>query len=102
MPFRGLTQMTTTSTGASMSIGGGIFLMVVGAIMAFALDFQLARVDINLIGYILLVAGFLVLVLGIVSRVRRRRVESTYTVTVDPVTGERVTRRITDEGGRED
>ncbi|ROS73867.1 hypothetical protein EDF24_2870 [Curtobacterium sp. PhB130] len=85
-----------------MSIGGGIFLMVVGAIMAFALDFQLARVDINLIGYILLVAGFLVLVLGIVSRVRRRRVESTYTVTVDPVTGERVTRRITDEGGRED
>ncbi|ROS75181.1 hypothetical protein EDF24_2625 [Curtobacterium sp. PhB130] len=84
-----------------MSIGGGIFLMVVGAIMAFAFNFQLARVDIRLIGYILLAAGLLVLVFGIISRVRRRRYESTYVVDVDPVTGERVTRRIVEEGGPE-
>ena len=82
-----------------MSIGGGIFLMVVGAIMAFALNFQLARVDIRLVGYILLAAGLLVLVSGVVSRVRRRHFESTYIVEIDPVTGERVTRRIVDEGG---
>jgi hypothetical protein len=33
-----------------MSVGGGIFLMVVCAIMAFAFNFQLARVDIRLVG----------------------------------------------------
>ncbi|SBN63426.1 hypothetical protein GA0004736_2359 [Curtobacterium sp. 9128] len=84
-----------------MSIGGGIFLLVVGAIMAFALDFQLVGVDIQLIGSILLGAGVLVLLLGIISRLRRHRVESTYTVAVDPATGERIVRRRTEEGGPE-
>lgn len=84
-----------------MSIGGGVFLLIVGAILAFALNFQLVGVDIQLIGYILLGGGLLVLVLGIISRLRRRRVESTYTVAVDPVSGEQIIRRSTEEGGPE-
>lgn len=84
-----------------MSIGGGISLLVIGAILAFALNFQLARVDIQLIGYILMGAGAVVLMFGIVSRLRRHRIESTYTVAVDPVTGERIVRRSTEEGGPE-
>lgn len=80
-----------------MSIGGGIFLLVVGAILAFALDFTVAGVDIQLIGYILMVAGFLVLVLGLVLRFRPRRAATTVTTEIDPATGERIVRRRVDE-----
>jgi membrane protein implicated in regulation of membrane protease activity len=80
-----------------VSIGGGIFLLVIGAIMAFALDFTVVGIDIQLIGYILLVAGFLVLVLGLVLRFRPRRAETTVTTEIDPATGERIVRRRTDE-----
>ena len=79
-----------------MSIGGGIVLLVVGAILAFALDFQIVGVDIQLIGYILLAAGVVVLTLGIIGRFQRRHVESTTITSIDPATGRRITRR-TDE-----
>lgn len=83
-----------------MSIGGGIFLLVVGAILAFALDFTVVGIDIQLIGYILMVAGFLVLVLGIVLRLRPRRAETTVVTDIDPVTGERTVRRVDEDDTR--
>jgi len=79
-----------------MSIGGGIALIVIGAILAFALDFQVAGIDIQLIGYILIGAGVLVTILGIVFASRRRSTVSTTRSAVDPATGERVERRSTD------
>jgi len=83
-----------------MSIGGGIALIVIGAILAFALEFQVAGIDIMLIGYILIVAGIIVTILGIVFATRRRQVTSTSRSAVDPVSGEQVTRRSTrDDGG---
>ncbi len=82
-----------------MSIGGGIFLIVVGAILAFAVDFQVAGVNIHVIGYILMIAGVLGVILGIVLLTRRRRVTSTSRSAVDPATGERVSRRSTEDGG---
>ncbi|KQO84743.1 MULTISPECIES: DUF6458 family protein [unclassified Frigoribacterium] len=82
-----------------MSIGGGIALIVIGAILAFALDVQVAGIDIQLIGYILIAAGVLVTLLGIVLLTRRRQVTSTSRSAVDPTTGERVTRRSTEDGG---
>jgi nitrate reductase gamma subunit len=82
-----------------MSIGGGIFLIVVGAILAFALDFQVAGVNIHVIGYILMVAGVLGVILGLVLLTRRRTVTSTARSAVDPATGERVSRRSTEDGG---
>jgi membrane-bound ClpP family serine protease len=83
-----------------MSIGGGIALIVIGAILAFALDFQVAGIDIQLIGYILIAAGIIVTILGIVFATRRRQVTSTSRSAVDPVSGEQVTRRSTrDDGG---
>ena len=78
-----------------MSIGGGVFLLVVGAIMAFALDFTFVGVDIQLIGYILLVAGFLVL--GLVLRFRPRRAATTVVTEIDPVTGRRTVRRVDED-----
>jgi membrane-bound ClpP family serine protease len=85
--------------GEPMSIGGGIALIVIGAILAFALDVQVSGIDIQLIGYILIAAGVLITLLGIVFLTRRRQVTSTSRSAVDPVTGERVTRRSTEDGG---
>lgn len=42
-----------------MGIGSSIALIAVGAILAFAVQFSIAGVDIRVIGYILMVAGVL-------------------------------------------
>ena len=73
-----------------MSIGLGIFLIVVGAIFAFALQVQVDWIDLQLVGYICLIAGVLVTILGIVLLVRRRQSVTTSRTSIDPVAGERV------------
>jgi hypothetical protein len=40
-----------------MGLGTSIFLIAVGAILAFAVDFQVSGVDIHTVGLILLVVG---------------------------------------------
>ncbi len=75
-----------------MSIGTGIVLIVIGAILVFALNIDLTWVDLDLVGYILMGAGVVVLVLGLILLTRRRRVDSV-SRTLDPVAGERVTER---------
>ena len=76
-----------------MSIGLGIFLLVVGAVLVWALDLTVTGVDLQLIGYILLAAGALVTILGIVLMTRRRSSVSTTRTIADPANGEQVTRR---------
>ncbi|WP_105034707.1 DUF6458 family protein [Cryobacterium aureum] len=76
-----------------MSIGLGIFLLVVGAILVWALDITVTGVDLRLVGYILLAAGALVTILGIVLMTRRRNSVSTTRTIADPANGEQVTRR---------
>lgn len=78
-----------------MSIGSGIVLFVIGAILAFALQIDVAWVDVKLVGYILMGAGALVFLLGIVLLARRRQTESVTRTSVDPTVGEQVTRRTT-------
>ncbi len=82
-----------------MSMGAGIVLFVIGAILAFAVNVQVDWVNLDLIGYILMGAGFLVFVLGIVLLMRRRQTETVSRTAVDPVAGEQVTRRSTSESG---
>lgn len=55
-----------------MGIGAGIFLIVVGAIMAFALDVTLAGVDLQVVGWILMLAGVAGLILFFYFWNRRR------------------------------
>lgn len=52
-----------------VSIGGPIFVIVVGAILYWATDFDLADVDMNTVGLILLIAGaaWLVFSLGLAA-----------------------------------
>ncbi|WP_426625510.1 DUF6458 family protein [Leifsonia sp. McL0607] len=79
-----------------MSLGTGIVLFVIGAILAFALNVQVSWIDLHLVGYILMIAGAVGIVLGIILLARRRRTVATTHTAVDPVNGDRVTRRVDD------
>lgn len=82
-----------------MSIGAGIALIVIGAILAFAVNVEVEFVDLDLIGYILMGAGALVFVIGIVLLARRRSTETVSRSAVDPASGQRVTRNSTTTSG---
>lgn len=56
-----------------MSLGAGIFLIAVGAILSFAITVSPSWIDLQVVGYILMAAGVIVLILGIVLLMRRRR-----------------------------
>lgn len=47
-----------------MGIGVGIFLLAVGAILAFGVRDNVSNVDLTVVGYVLMGAGVLGLVLG--------------------------------------
>ena len=55
-----------------MGIGVGIFLIVVGAIITFALDVSVAGIDLDVVGWILMLAGVAGLVLFFYFWNRRR------------------------------
>ncbi|CAN5336852.1 hypothetical protein BH09ACT1_BH09ACT1_13090 [soil metagenome] len=82
-----------------MSLGSGIVLFVIGAILAFAVNVQVAWLDLHLVGYILMIAGILGIILGIVLITRRRQTTATTRSAVDPVNGDRVSRRTVDRDG---
>ncbi len=78
-----------------MSIGAGILLFVIGAILAFAVNVQVEWVNLQLIGYILMGAGALIFILGLVLLARRRQTDTVSRTSIDPAAGEQVTRRST-------
>ena len=47
-----------------MGIGVSVFLLAVGAILAFAVDFQASGIDINTVGVILMIVGAIGLLLS--------------------------------------
>jgi predicted membrane channel-forming protein YqfA (hemolysin III family) len=66
-----------------MSIGASIFLLVIGAILTFAVNVSTEGFNINTVGIILMVAGVIGLLLSLLfwssfSPYRRRRVVDTY------------------------
>ncbi|RFA11586.1 hypothetical protein B7R21_12895 [Subtercola boreus] len=75
-----------------MSLGFGIFLIAVGAILAFALDVTVSWIDVKTVGYILMGAGFVIVIIGIALIARKRSSTATTRSAVDPVSGEQVTR----------
>jgi membrane-bound ClpP family serine protease len=79
-----------------MSIGTGVVLFVIGAILVFALNFETEYVNLDMIGYILMVAGAIVFVIGLVLLARRRQAVTTSRTGTDSVTGERVQQRVTE------
>ena len=75
-----------------MSIGLGIFLFVVGAILVFALNVSVDVINLDLVGYILMGAGAVITILGLVLATRKRSAVTTTRSAVDPASGEQVTR----------
>lgn len=55
-----------------MPMGGGIALIVVGAVLTFALTGSIRGIDLHIAGVILMLAGIAGLVLPLVVRTRRR------------------------------
>lgn len=78
-----------------MSIGTGIVLFVIGAILTFALNVQLDWIDLDLVGYLLMGAGFIVFLIGIILLARKRQSVTTVQSGVDPASGASVTERRT-------
>ena len=56
-----------------MGIGGSIFLLAVGAILAFAVNANISGIDINVIGWILMACGLVGLVITLWYWNSRRR-----------------------------
>lgn len=81
-----------------MSIGTGIALVVIGAILYFAVHVSVAGIDIATVGLILMAAGAIVFVIGLILLFSRRRSVSVSRSNVDPATGERIERRDVDGG----
>ncbi|MBX3092068.1 MAG: hypothetical protein KF801_06110 [Cryobacterium sp.] len=72
-----------------MGIGTGIALFVIGAILTFAINVDVTWANLDLIGYILMGAGFIVFIISLVLVLRKR--SSVETVRHVDNTGERVT-----------
>jgi F0F1-type ATP synthase assembly protein I len=64
-----------------MAIGSGIFLIVVGAILAFAVNDSVDAVDLGMIGYICMGAGVLAIIISLV--VNAQRANSTHTERIE-------------------
>src|SRR3954471_6187893 len=56
-----------------MGIGGSIFLLAVGAILAFAVNAHISGIDINIVGWVLMAAGLVGLIVTIWYWKSRRR-----------------------------
>lgn len=75
-----------------MSIGLGIFLFVVGAVLVWALNVSVTWIDLDLVGYIMMGAGAIIFVLGLIYTFRKRSTVSTVRTISDPANGQQVTR----------
>ncbi|WP_022917517.1 DUF6458 family protein [Ruania albidiflava] len=63
-----------------MGVGGGIFLIVVGAILSFAVKDSWDVVDLTVVGYICMAAGVLAIILALVINAQRSRTHHINTV----------------------
>jgi hypothetical protein len=81
-----------------LGIGTSIFLIALGAILTFALDASVGGVDLDVVGWILMAAGVLGLIMTTVIWGRRREVVTTaepreVVTTAEPVEYRRVEER---------
>jgi len=68
-----------------MGIGGSIFLLALGAILAFAVNASISGIDINIVGYVLMLAGLAGLIITLWFWNSRRRGTTVSSSTQRPV-----------------
>lgn len=76
-----------------MGIGLGVFLVVVGAILVFGVNASVAGLDLTAIGYILMGAGLLVIILSLLVFMPRTRRARRTAITTDAQGRQVVTER---------
>ncbi|MBO3749392.1 hypothetical protein J5X84_25215 [Streptosporangiaceae bacterium NEAU-GS5] len=78
-----------------MTIAGGIILIMLGAILTWAVEFSVAGIDIHVIGVILMVGGLAGLLFGIwrLTTLRRSAVVTPVNPVVNPVVDDDVVTR---------
>jgi hypothetical protein len=67
-----------------MGIGASVFMLAVGAIIAFALDVKVGWLDLDVVGWVLMAAGAFGLILTLTMFNRRRTVVRSAATTTDP------------------
>ena len=75
-----------------MTMGTGVVLFVIGAILAFAVNVQTSFISLSTAGYILMAAGAVVFVIGLALALRGRRTVTTSRVAADAGSPEVVSR----------
>ncbi|WP_426324987.1 DUF6458 family protein [Microbacterium sp. E-13] len=80
-----------------MSIGAGIVLFAIGAILVWAVNVDLGWLNLDMVGYILMVAGAVVFIMGLILMFRRRRTDTITRTDIDGT--HRVTRAPDDTAG---
>lgn len=73
------------------TLGGGVVLAIIGAILAFAVQDSINGVDLTMVGYILLAGGAVLAIVGGILAARGSKVRSS-SRSVGPE-GERITTR---------
>ena len=76
-----------------MGIGIGIVLLVIGAILAFAVNFDISGIDVHVIGYIVMAGGVLALLFGLAVQMPRTRRNRSTSITTDQAGRQYVTER---------
>jgi len=76
-----------------MTMGTGVVLFVIGAILAFAVNVETSVISLSTAGYILMAAGLVVFVVGLALALRGRRTVTTSRVAADAGSPEVVDRR---------
>jgi nitrate/nitrite transporter NarK len=66
-----------------MGIGAGIFLLAVGGVLAFAVSDRISGIDLTMVGYILMGAGALGLILVVLLNSQRSRSVGTHTTVIE-------------------
>jgi Domain of unknown function (DUF6458) len=61
-----------------MGIGVGIFLVALGAVLAFAVTDAISGVDLTVVGYILMAAGLAGIVIGLILNQQRSNTSHTH------------------------
>lgn len=68
---------------------------MVGAVLTFALNVSVDWINVDLVGYLFMGAGIVVVIIGLIMLMRRRTSVVTERSAVDGTSGERVTERAT-------
>ena len=66
-----------------MVIGSGIFLIVVGAILAFAVNVESSAVDLEVVGWICIAAGIIAVLVSLIVSAQARKTEHREIVDAD-------------------